>query len=121
MIQLGRIVRQRRLASRKALVVLVKNGAENSIYKSILPKLDPSFPKQLEAAGGLPKTGKVRTFFGLNDEYPVVTIVGECDKDNSDTEGRDEIKENVRAAVANGVAALKGMGGPIGHNYLRHK
>ena len=60
----------------------------------------PHLKAQLDAAGGLPKTGKVRHFYAASDEYPLVTLVGVCDKDNSSSEGRDEIRENQRRAIA---------------------
>ena len=98
----------RRLASKKALLVTVNNGEASAAFSSL--KFNSTFEAQLEAAGGLPKAGKVRHFYAASDDYPLVTIVGVCDKNKTEVEGRDEIRENQRRAVAQGVRALEDMG-----------
>ena len=54
------------------------------------PQFNESFQAQLDAVGGLPKTGKVFNLFAVHDDYPIVSLVGMCDKDTSATEERSE-------------------------------
>jgi len=109
MIRVGSFV-TRRWASRNALLVTVRNGEETDAFKTASNSFNSSFSNQLEAAGGLPKTGQVRNFFGVSDKYPIVTLAAHCDKDNSSSEGRDEQRENIRKAIANGVKSLNDFG-----------
>ena len=116
MIRVARVLVYKRNSSRKALLVPIVQNAENSADHDILKHLP------IQAAGGLPKAREAKTFFGHIPDYPVVTVVGQCDKDNSESEGivlmvtsfysfvgRDEPKENLRAAIAVGVNALSGL------------
>jgi len=101
------MIRASRHLSRKSLLVTVPNGSSGAAFDQV--KFNGSFHAQLDAAGGLPKAGAVRHFYAANDQYPLVTIVGVCDKDNTANEGRDEQRENQRKAIAQGVRALEGM------------
>jgi len=105
MIRIGSFI-SRRWASRNALLVTVRNGESTDAFKSVSSSLNSTFEDQLQAAGGLPKTGQVRNFFNASEKYPIVTVVGHCDKNNSSSEGRDEERENIRKAIANGIKSL---------------
>ena len=91
-------------------MTIYRNGEETDAFKTASSSFNSSFSNQLEAAGGLPKTGQVRNFFGVSDKYPIVTLTAHCDKDNSSSEGRDEQRENIRKAIANGVKSLNDFG-----------
>ncbi|XP_050528131.1 cytosol aminopeptidase-like [Daktulosphaira vitifoliae] len=64
--------------------------------------------KQLMSAKPPPARGEVRTFFGLDDTYPYVSVVGLDDGciGYNDVEGIDEKKECIRDAAAIGVKSL---------------
>ena len=73
------ILRAARHLSRKSLLVTVPNGTSGAAFDQV--SFNSSFQAQLDAAGGLPKAGAVRHFYAASDEYPLVTIVGVCDKE----------------------------------------
>jgi len=105
MIRIGSFI-SRRWTTRNALLVTVRNGESTAAFESVSSSLNSTFEDQLQAAGGLPKTGQVRNFFNASDAYPIVTVVGHCDKNDSSSEGRDEDRENIRKAIATGIKSL---------------
>ena len=70
------------------ILTIYRNGEETDAFKTASSSFNSSFSNQLEAAGGLPKTGQVRNFFGVSEKYPIVTLTSHCDKDNSSSEGQ---------------------------------
>ena len=75
-------------------LTIYRNGEETDAFKTASSSFNSSFSNQLEAAGGLPKTGQVRNFFGVSDKYPIVTLAAHCDKDNSSSEGQGSTYQN---------------------------
>lgn len=66
----------------------------------------------LELTKGSFKKGETRIFYGLDEKYPLASVVhlGPRQAEVHELEDCDEGAENVRAAVAAGVRSLRGVG-----------
>lgn len=66
----------------------------------------------LQTAKGSFKKGETRIFYGLDEKFPVTSVVhlGPKQPETSQLECRDEVAENVRMAVGAGVRGLRAVG-----------
>jgi len=101
----------------KALLVAVYLGTENeniltrfgeNLKNGENKKIIEHFESTVETIGPL-KLEKLRTFYKLTDDYPIVTFVGLGDKDATFSK-RDDLhidKENIKKAIATGIDSIK--------------
>jgi len=102
------VVLSQRFRSRQALVVPMIEDGTSQTFHELNEKSGSILQKHLDALGGPPKAGQVRQLPSSDDEFDIITIVGQSNKADP-SENRDVNLENVRAAVANGVKALNGL------------
>ncbi|XP_076250651.1 cytosol aminopeptidase-like isoform X2 [Rhynchophorus ferrugineus] len=70
-------------------------------------KVQGKLLEQIKLSGNKIKPGKSRIFWGLDNEYQAIAVVGVDNKsEKSELELRSEKKENIRTAVAAGIRAL---------------
>ena len=105
--------------SQRYLTGLVLTGQyespdSNTIQLSECAKtFDSKVASKLSELAAISKISKCRTFYGLHEDYPVVTLSIIEDSQNSkklleyDVASRHCIAESVRTAIGNGVSSLK--------------
>lgn len=104
----------------RQLTGLVLTGQYDSSSENktlVLSECGKAFDRQvngkLSELVGISKISKVRTFYGLDEAYPVVSlsVIDKIDPGKKysdyDIESRDTTSEAVRTAIANGVSAIK--------------
>ena len=103
----------------RSLTGLVLTGKYESSESNIIQlsecakQFDTKISSKLSELAGISKITKTRTFYGLHEEYPVVTLSIVDDVQNSeklceyDLTSRHSISEAIRSAVGAGVTALK--------------
>jgi len=96
-----------------------KNGENKTLVltdlgKKINEQTGGKLNEQLNIAGPV-KAGKTRHLFNLHKEFPIVTVsgLGSPDAAFNESEGVNEAKENVRAAIGAGVNAIRELDATI--------